>query len=327
MAAEAAISSVVELLGNLLIEKVKFLRGVRGQVELLRDELTRMRCFLRDANKKQAEDDRVRNWIAEIRELAQDAEDAIEMFVVNVKAAESKGKLRRFSSLPKRTRYIDAVGKQIQSIQAKLESINRSRETYGIKDLGEVPEPARRSQVESRRRVSAWQNDEHLVGVEDDVEKLLQLSILNEEKRGLSVAVIKGMGGIGKSTLARKVYNHIEVVGDRFDCRGWVVVSSEFTPPETIKQLIIQLPRSKQEKQKLRELEESTKDELYLHEKLAEMLHKQLEGKSYLIVLDDVWESKHLESLITAFPNQQGTLAVIGIELTVFWGLRISILT
>ncbi|XP_057802306.1 probable disease resistance protein RF9 [Salvia miltiorrhiza] len=35
------------------------------------------------------------------------------------------------------------------------------------------------------------------------------------------------------------------------------------------------------------------------------MLHKQLEGKSYFIVLDDVWEKEHLESLITAFPDQQ----------------------
>ncbi|XP_057802909.1 putative disease resistance RPP13-like protein 3 [Salvia miltiorrhiza] len=179
----------------------------------------------------------------------------------------------------------------------------KSRERYGIKDLGEAAKSASRWEVESRRRLCPWQKDEHLVGVEDDVKKLLKESILCEEKKGLSIAVLEGMGGIGKSTLAREIYNHPHVVAAPFDCRGWVVVSSEFTPQETIKQLILELPGS--DKQKVRELEESTKDKLYLLQKLKEMLHKQLEGKSYFIVLDDVWEKEHLESLITAFPNQQ----------------------
>lgn len=110
--------------------------------------------------------------------------------------------------------------------------------------------------------------------------------------------------GIGKSTLARKIYNHPDVVAGPFQCRGWVVVSSEFTPQETVKQLMFDLPGC--DKKELRELEESIKDKLYLLEKLKEMLYTQLEGKSYFIALADVWEKEHLESLITAFPNQQG---------------------
>ncbi|XP_057802881.1 probable disease resistance protein At1g59620 [Salvia miltiorrhiza] len=302
MAAEAAISSVVELLGNQLIQKVKSLQGVEGKVELLREELKRMQSFLKDANKKQFEDESVRNWISNIRELAQDAQDTIEIFLLNVESAKNGGLIKRCTTFPKRMHHLDKIGDEIESIQARLDAIDKSRERYGIKDLGEAAESASRWQIEMRRRLCPWQKNEHLVGVEDDLKKLLQESILHE-KKGLCIAVLEGMGGIGKSTLAREIYNHPDVVAGPFERRGWVVVSSEFTPQETIKQLIFDLPGS--DKQKVRELEETMKDNRYLLQKLQEMLYKQLEGKSYLIVLDDVWEKEHLESLITAFPHQQ----------------------
>ncbi|XP_057802237.1 disease resistance protein RPH8A-like [Salvia miltiorrhiza] len=302
MAAEAAISSAVELLGNLLIQKVKFLRGVKRNVELLRDELKRMQSFLKDANKKQFEDERVRNWISEMREVAEDAEDTVEMFLLNVENSKSKGLLKRCTRFAKRMYQLNRIGDEIESIRARLDAIDKSRERYGIKSLEEAADSTRRSQVELRRQLAHWEKDEHLVGMEDDVKKLLRESIM-DEKKGHSVAVIQGMGGIGKSTLAREIYNHPDVVAGRFECRGWVVVSSEFTPQETIKQLILELPGS--DGKKLRELEETTKDETYLIRKLQEMLHQQLQGKNYLIVLDDVWEQQHWQNLKSAFPIEQ----------------------
>ncbi|XP_057801909.1 disease resistance protein RPP13-like [Salvia miltiorrhiza] len=211
--------------------------------------------------------------------------------------------------------HLDRIGDEIESIRARLDATDKSCERYGIKDLGEAAESASRWEVELRRRLCPWQKDEHLVGVEDDVKKLLQELILYEEKKGLSIAVLEGMGGIGKSTLAREIYNHPKVVAGPFDCRGWVVVSSEFTPQETIKQLIFQLQMSEEDKKELldeiKKQEESMKDKLFVQEELKQMLHKQLEGISYFIVLDDVWEKQHLESLITAFPNQQGKSSTI----------------
>ncbi|XP_057802345.1 putative disease resistance protein At1g50180 [Salvia miltiorrhiza] len=308
--AEAAISSLVELLGDQLIQKVKFLRGVEGKVESLKSELKRMQSFLEDANKKQFEDKRVYNWISEIREVAQDAEDTIEMFLINVENSKSKGLLKRCTSFAKRMYQLDGIGDEIESIRGRLDAIDKSRERYGIKDFGQeaTADSGWRLQVESRRRLSPLKNDEHLVGVEDDVKTLLEESILNEERKGLSIAVLEGMGGIGKSTLARAIYNHRDVAG-RFDSRGWVAVSSEFTPQETIKQLIFRLQRYDQDKQKLlkkmKNLEELMKDKPFVQEELKQMLHKQLDGMSYFIVLDDVWEKEHLESLMSAFPNQQ----------------------
>ncbi|EYU19029.1 hypothetical protein MIMGU_mgv1a018721mg, partial [Erythranthe guttata] len=71
------------------------------------------------------------------------------------------------------------------------------------------------------------------------------------------------MAGIGKSCLARLLFNHI-AVANRFDCRLWVFVSTEFNPREVIKELMQPLPGD-----------------------TTESLHRCLEGKRYLVVLDD----------------------------------------
>ncbi|KAH6838121.1 hypothetical protein C2S53_001212 [Perilla frutescens var. hirtella] len=161
--------------------------------------------------------------------------------------------------------------------------------------------------VERRRRLDPLDKDGDGVGLEEEVNLLLEKAILDGRK-GLCVATIAGMGGIGKSTLARKIYNH-EAVAAEFDCCAWVVVSSELTLEETIKQVMLELQKSTDSKQKvmkdMKELEESTRDKLFLHEKLREMLHKWLVGKQYFIVLDDVWEHAHWESLSSYFPSEQ----------------------
>ncbi|KAL1531512.1 disease resistance protein RPH8A-like [Salvia divinorum] len=304
MAAEAAISSAVKLLGDLLVEKVKSLRGVERKVQSLKEELEWMQSFLRHANRKQAEDDRVREWIKKVREVAHDAQDTIEIFLLN------KGG-RLLTAFPKRLFLLHRIGAEIESIRARLNAIDKSRERYGIKIVEEAAaDAAQWSRVELRRQLAHWEKDEHLVGMEEDVEKILRESVLAGGKKGLSIAVVEGMGGIGKSTLAREIYNHPSVVAGGFDCRGWVVVSSEFAPLETIKQLIFQLPRSKQEREELLDeikmMEESIKDKMYLQRKLQEILHEELLGKNYFIVLDDVWEKEHWEYLKSGFPNEQG---------------------
>ena len=67
-------SFAVERLGDLLIEEATFLHGVTDKVSEVQVELRRMKCFLKDADARQGEGETIRNWVAEIRENALDAE-------------------------------------------------------------------------------------------------------------------------------------------------------------------------------------------------------------------------------------------------------------
>lgn len=93
--AEEAVSKAVKILGELVIQKAAFLLDVEEQVMWLKDELQRMRGFLKDAGEKQAQDERIRIWVSEIREVARHAEDAIEIFTLKIDT--SSGTLSTFS--------------------------------------------------------------------------------------------------------------------------------------------------------------------------------------------------------------------------------------
>lgn len=305
---DAAVSSAVQILGNLLVEKVNFLQAVSGEVELLKDELTRMQSFLKSAAEKRRSDYGVRNWISDIRKVAYDAEDVIEIFILKVEnARKSRGFLMRLSCFHSHVYNLNEVGEEIRSLRKRLEEIDKGRERYKITDLGEgvdwteIPD-----HVEWLRRSSPTAEGKHVVGFQKDLETLLAKAILDERKdpfanetrkSALSSATIMGMAGIGKSTLARMVYNHFAVV-DHFDERAWVVVSSECRPREIMKDLILQLLDPSEDKLKMLEIMKELKAP-----PLQRMVNERLRGKRYLIVLDDVWEDAHWASLVDAFPN------------------------
>ena len=117
-----------------------------------------------------------------------------------------------------------------------------------------------------------------LVGVDED---LLQLKDrLTNVERKLEIVPIVGMGGIGKSTLARNIYEDPCIVS-HFDYRGWAAISQV----PNMREILFSLLRGPSEK---------VSDELagcgdY---ELRDILYKRLFERRYLIVLDDIWSTK-----------------------------------
>ncbi|GMP78534.1 hypothetical protein CsSME_00034448 [Camellia sinensis var. sinensis] len=84
------------------------------------------------------------------------------------------------------------------------------------------------------------------------------------------------MGGIGKTTLAKKVYDSQEMVA-HFNCKAWITVSQSYKPEELLNTMIEQLSR---------------KDVLTLPDEGINSLIAKARGylyeKKYVIVFDDV---------------------------------------
>ncbi|EXC25421.1 hypothetical protein L484_016804 [Morus notabilis] len=57
---EAVVSEAVEKISELLIHEVTSLASVKNEVERLKAELKRMKFFLKDADRKQVQNERVR---------------------------------------------------------------------------------------------------------------------------------------------------------------------------------------------------------------------------------------------------------------------------
>ncbi|KAK9213895.1 hypothetical protein WN944_005881 [Citrus x changshan-huyou] len=87
------------------------------------------------------------------------------------------------------------------------------------------------------------------------------------------------MGGLGKTTLAQLVYNDKQVL-DHFNLKAWTCVSDDFDVIRLTKTILTSI------------VADQNVDNLNLNS-LQEKLNKQLSGKKFLLVLDDVWNRNY----------------------------------
>ncbi|RWR76953.1 putative disease resistance protein [Cinnamomum micranthum f. kanehirae] len=291
MASEAVVSFVVGKLGDLLIEEARLLYDVRDQFEWIVGELRRMQCFLKDADAKQKEDERVRNWVKEIRDVSYDAEDVIDTFILTQTARDSRRTRRRPFLCVKRyicivseltTRH--RVAKKIQHIKMKIGDISSSLHTYGIRDINVGGQETR---LNIRRRSLALYEEPELTGMQESMTTLKE-QLINEEARRCVISIV-GMGGSGKTTLAKKVCRDVK---DNFDCHAFIYLSQQYG----IRDVLIRIIECVMS---LSPGEKENSNEEYLSKKLRDHLSE----KRYLVVIDDIWTMQAWDELKLFLPD------------------------
>ncbi|CDP12429.1 unnamed protein product [Coffea canephora] len=290
--ADSVISLVIGRIVDLQKKNSVFLKDVERQVERLGNDLEWMRCFLKDAEQRQDEDARIRNWVSLVRAAAYDAEDVIEIFASKVEFfTKDKGLITKLTYYPLKIVNLYKIGKEIESLRMRLKVIADSREEHGINNLGEGI-TTHGEELQRIRRSSPFSEDKDIVGFEK-ITKFLVAELMKEDRNRRVVSIV-GMGGAGKTTLAKKVYNHADVRA-RFNCRAWVCVSSSYDHKEVLRSIIKQLNTiSKELLEVLEKMEEQD---------LEQRLYQDLQDKCYLVVLDDVWKEEAWDCLARAFPD------------------------
>ncbi|CAL2279126.1 unnamed protein product [Prunus armeniaca] len=285
--AEFAVSAVVEKLTSCITEEALLLEGVGGKVEQLRNELRWMQSFLKDTDAEQEKNERFRNWVSQIREVALDAEDVIATYIAEAASHSSWNIAAKLINLHQ-------AGKKIREIKFTVQNISSQKEHFGI--TGTAREGRERTSASPNERLRWWRHtspnieEDDLVDLVEDTKALLtQLSSMDPHRRVVSIV---GMGGLGKTTLAKKLYNHCDIT-KQFDCKAFVYVSNDYSRRDTLQGIIAAtIPNCN--------MEDLTK---LAEEALVLKLYELLKERRYLVVLDDIWQKEVWDSMQSAFPR------------------------
>ncbi|KAK3429485.1 hypothetical protein EUGRSUZ_E00907, partial [Eucalyptus grandis] len=285
--AEAVVSSVGQTIGNLLIDEAKFLWGVEGEVEDLYRELRLIRCLLRDADTRGEHNQAVGECVAQLRDVAYDAEDVIERYTLRVELKKGHYITRACACFLTSSTCLQvyAVGTEIEGLKSRISNLRMNMLAFGAQS-------ANKGELKRTRASMLKRNydhfEENFIGREHSVKALVkELSNGGETRR---VIFIWGMGGLGKTSLAKKVVAHDEVKNN-FDDFAWVCISQEYRVKDILEKIFVKLkPNQRDGLMKMNE------------EELSAAVYNTQKEKRCLVVLDDIWTNEAWDSLRPAFP-------------------------
>ncbi|XP_060193480.1 toMV resistance protein Tm-2(GCR236)-like [Lycium barbarum] len=290
----AVINKAVEISSNALFNEVPSDSSLRESIRWIETEMRRMRSYLADAEAKQISSHGGANLINDIEQLAEDVEIVLYTYLSEI-ASHREGECR-LQCLKEAARIFSCHGHTAHKLVARVEEIKRkvadidlARVRYNITDSSSNNKDEIFS-TSDQRRSFLHVDESEIIGLEKDC-KELEKKLLDTNLEHDVISII-GMGGLGKTTLAKRVYNKVKC---HFDCSALVSVFQEPRSKEVLLELAKQvfLGLAKQVGLGKDKMEQNLENNLYTF----------LKEKRYVIFLDDVWSIKTWEALSSSFPT------------------------
>ncbi|KAJ4769943.1 Disease resistance protein [Rhynchospora pubera] len=312
---EAAVMQfVVGKLGNMISNEAHLLGGVKDQVEWAQTKLMEIRCYLRDADSNKTTSALAENWINQLRDVAYRMEDAVDTFHLELEDECKKDPISLDKSWflnPMRVPGLHKLGKELDKIKREFEEILKTKNDYRIDPLQDQDIGSGAFDLSKRREVYQDVDEREVVGLNAARKDILNMLLIHDETSTLpqkrkrdqetskrTVITIVGPGGLGKTTLAHMVYRRAKA-SCGFDFHMMLSVSQQFSQIDLLRKMLRELDNSKLE---------SCKDDV---SDLIVKLKELLSSRRYLIILDDVWDTKVWEQLKDAFPDVQNASRVL----------------
>lgn len=210
--AKAVLNTVLGWAVSATADKVAVVLGVQKDVQYIHDELTMMHAFLRVSSpaypaaggySSHGRDELQTAFANQLRNLAFDIEDGLQDFML----------LKGSADLP-------CVAGRIVELRASVEVLHKRNERYRA-FVGADRSTRHDQHVHDDSGPSLLDDWRHqaIFGRGDDKDALDRRVC----RDGATVVAVWGMAGVGKSSLARMLYDDSKLVG-RFDRRAWVTM-------------------------------------------------------------------------------------------------------
>ncbi|XWS49322.1 hypothetical protein CRYUN_Cryun13aG0153800 [Craigia yunnanensis] len=295
--AESAVNLVLGKLAAFFEKEMQLLRGGRDNVAYVRGELERIKAFLRVADALEETDEEVKVWVKQIRDVAHDMEDILDedMLLLTHNHGEGlSGFLHKMSCCVRNMKARYRIASDTQTINPRIRDIceghRRLRQKF-CSDEGSSSNGVGNT-WQDRRGDALLLDKTDVVGIYESKKKLVGWLVDSGTER--KVISLSGMGGLGKTTLAKQVYDDAEVK-KHFPVHAWITVSQYFKLEGLLKDMIQQLSRviSKPVPEGV--------DSMSSYQ-LKTIIKNWLRKRRYLIILDDVWRIDEWYAIKFALP-------------------------
>ncbi|XP_042485896.1 probable disease resistance RPP8-like protein 4 [Macadamia integrifolia] len=279
-------ASLLNKLTEKLLQEADLFHEVKDRVWSLLCMLKRLRPFVMEVHREQSS--KMEELMREFVELVHEADDAIDSYVT-IKA------IRRMENIYASEKDRDGDMKA-DELRSKIEGIRLRLQLWHKRCLT----------CRAPSSVIAH-NDHMVVGLENEVTMMIER--LMDKDPQPDVIPIVGPGGVGKTTLARRVYNHPTTV-ENFPCRAWIYAYNvhEFSITKLLQEIINQVSHSPPPTTDTAAVDQDNDhdgEEMILRD-LANQIYKHLKTcDRYLLVFDDVWRTQFWDDINMIFPDNK----------------------
>ncbi|KAJ1266092.1 hypothetical protein BS78_08G124700 [Paspalum vaginatum] len=290
---EAALAcSMLKIVGTklapLVIKEFGSIEGVTKDLQELQDHVEEINIWLQTVGDKAIRNDRSLNWLKELKHATYDAEDLVNEFYIeadkrDVGVGVKNTPVKYLWTKPKFSMFEWKTARKIKAIKKSFDAIVKRRSDYSTiansmsmdhpvpytgRTIGEVP---------------LWTIVDETSIFGRDQEKNRMISELTEtnDQQSIKIVSVIGLGGSGKTTLAKLVFNDGNIIKKHFEVLLWVHVSREFDVEKLVEKLFESITGDKANQLPLQHVSRTISD--------------KLAGKRFLAILDDVWTEDRVD--------------------------------
>ncbi|XP_034898934.1 disease resistance protein RGA2 isoform X1 [Populus alba] len=274
--------SLLGKLGSFAVQEFRLAWGLEDDLARLEERLKAINAVLSDAEKQQSKNDRIRLWLHMLREVLYDAEDVLDEIecetlrrqVVKTTGSTSSKVRRSLGLSSNKIAFRLRMGHKIKKIIERLAEISSLKSDF---NLIEQPIDCGHVLHEETEMNRSFESFSGLIGRDEDKERIINLLVAPFKVVDAHPLVlpIVGMGGLGKTSLAKSVCD-AENVKSHFELKMEACVSDDFSLKQVIQKIIKSATG-----EGCADLNEG---------ELIQKLEDIMKGKKYLLLLDDVWD-------------------------------------